>query len=95
MTGIRTTKSSVTFRSAFQLKGLDQPEPAGTYEVEVDEEIIEGNERTIYRRIATLLILRSGSTTRTVTVNPGDLESALAMDRASSPTGIGAARSSS
>jgi hypothetical protein len=81
MTGVRTTKTTVTFRSAFRLTGFDGPEPAGTYDLEVDEEIIEGNDRTVYRRIATLLILRSGGTTRTMTVNQADLEAALARDR--------------
>ena len=81
MTGIRTTKSSVTFRSAFQLKGFDRLEPAGTYEVETDEEIIEGNDHTIYRRVATLLFLRGGDITRTLTVDPADLEAALVRDR--------------
>jgi len=81
MTGVRTTKTTVTFRSAFRLAGFDGPEPAGTYDLEVDEEIIEGNDRTVYRRIATLLILRSGGTTRTMTVNQANLEAALARDR--------------
>lgn len=80
MTGVRTTKSTVTFRSPFQLTGFDRPESAGTYDLEVDEEIIEGNDRTVYRRIATLLVLPSGGTTRTITVSPADLEAALARD---------------
>lgn len=80
MTGVRTTRTTVTFRAPFQLAGFERPEPAGTYDLEVDEEIIEGNDRTVYRRTATLLILRSGSTTRTITVNPADLEAALARD---------------
>jgi hypothetical protein len=81
MTGIRTTRTKVTFRSAFKLPGFDCPEPAGTYDLEVDEEILEGNERTVYLRIATLIFLRSGGMIRTMTVNPADLDAALARDR--------------
>lgn len=66
MTGIRTTKSSVTFTSAFQLNGFDGLAPAGTYDVETDEEIIEGNDRTVYRRVATILYVRSDGMTSTL-----------------------------
>jgi len=77
---IRTSRSSVTFHSPFQLKSLDEPQPAGTYDVETEEEIIEGNERTVYRRVATLLYVRGTGITRIVTVDPQDLEEALAKD---------------
>lgn len=78
---MRTTKSLVTFQSPFLLKGFVKPEPPGTYQVETDEEIIEGNGHTAYRRIATLLYVVTGSTTRTVRVEPSDLEAALRRDR--------------
>ena len=78
---IRTTKSSVTFQSPFLLKGFTRSEPPGTYQVETDEEIIEGNDHTAYRRIATLLYVTTGSTMRTVQVEPTDLEAALRRDR--------------
>ena len=78
---IRTTKSTVTFRSPFRVKGMSEQQPAGTYEVETDEEAIEGNDRTVYRRVATLLILKDAGHTRTVTIDPASLEAALATDR--------------
>ncbi len=78
---VRTTRSSVTFAAPFKLKALDAVQPAGTYAVETDEEIIEGNERTVYRRIATLLFIPRDGTTAAVTVDPADLEAALAHDR--------------
>lgn len=77
---IRTTRSSVTFRAPFHIDGLDEPVPAGTHEVETDEEIIELNDRTVYRRVATLLFLRQGGTTRSITVDPAALEAALIED---------------
>ncbi|NIJ35307.1 hypothetical protein [Sphingomonas oligoaromativorans] len=77
---LRTIKSSIAFAAPFKLEGLEDEQPAGRYDVETDEEIIEGNGQTIYRRVATLLILRSHGLTRTVTVTPAELEAALARD---------------
>jgi len=78
---LRTTKSSVTFAAPFKLEGFEETQPAGRYEVETDEEIIECNERTAYRRVATLLILNHLGATQTVTVDPKELEAALARDQ--------------
>lgn len=79
---LRTTLSSVSFSRPFVLKGVDGPLPAGAYEVETEEEIIETLHRMVYVRVATLLIIRSIGMTRTVTVDPEDLETALVRDRA-------------
>jgi len=54
---MRTTRSKVTFTASFNLPELEAPQPAGTYKVETDEEIVEGNERIVYIRRATLLYL--------------------------------------
>jgi hypothetical protein len=78
----RTTRSAVTFQSPFRVKGMSEQQPAGTYEIETDEEAIEWNDRTVYRRVATLLILKDTGQTRTVTIDPMSLEAALADDRA-------------
>jgi hypothetical protein len=77
---VRTTRSSVTFRSPFRLVGIDQLQPAGTFDVEIDEDVIEGNEHTVYRRVATILYVRSGAMTQAFTVDPEDLQAALARD---------------
>lgn len=77
---LRTTKSSVTFRAPFELRELDEAQPAGTYDIVTDEEIVEGNERTVYIRVATLLHLRKGGTTRIVTIDPAGLQAALVKD---------------
>jgi hypothetical protein len=78
---LRTTKSSVTFGKPFKLKGMDEEQPAGTYEVETDEEVIESHGRTVYVRVATLLLIRSPGMTRTVTVDPNELNAAQERDR--------------
>jgi len=53
----RISKSLVTFHRQFTLGGLDGVQPAGTYEVEVDEEQIQGLSFLAYRRVATLFHL--------------------------------------
>jgi hypothetical protein len=79
---IRTTKSTVTFRAPFLVKGMAERQRAGTYDVETDEEALEGlNGRTAYRRVATLLILTEAGCTRTITVDPLSLENALDADK--------------
>lgn len=85
MTGLRTTRSSVCFHAPFCLSGFDAALPAGDYEIDTEERIIEGNERTVYVRVATLLYLRSTGMLQIVTVDPKELESALLKDRGPLP----------
>ena len=80
---IRTTRSQVTFNNPFVLAELECPLPPGTYDVETDEEVVEGNERTVYIRTATLIHIRGPGTTRTVTIEPSGLAAALQADAAS------------
>lgn len=77
---IRTTSSTATFASPFRLKGVDELLPPGTYRVETDEEGVEGNERTVFRRVATLFYVPTASGMRVCTVDADDLAAALASD---------------
>jgi hypothetical protein len=56
---VRTSRKSVTFTRPFSLSGIDEVQPAGTYTVETDEELLPGLSFPAYRRIATLIFLRS------------------------------------
>jgi hypothetical protein len=38
----RTSRKSVTFTQPFSLSGIDEVQPAGTYTVETDEELLPG-----------------------------------------------------
>ena len=78
---IRTTRSEVTFRASFLLSEVGEALPAGTYDIETDEEIIETNERTIYRRVATLLRVSSGGIAETFTIKPESLDAAIQSDQ--------------
>jgi hypothetical protein len=66
----RITRSKVTFPEPFYVTALEDQLPAGTYDVQTEEEIVEGNERTVYIRVATALIVRSTGLVQTVPIDP-------------------------
>ena len=74
---MRTTRESITFDRPFSLSALDEVQPAGTYTVEIDEELIEGLSFLAYRRVATTIYLplRHGGegSVQAVTVDPREL----------------------
>jgi hypothetical protein len=55
---VRTSRKTVTFRRPFSLSGLDEMQPAGTYTVETNEELLEGPSFPAWRRTATVILLR-------------------------------------
>ena len=77
---MRTTRESVTFERPFSLYTLDGMQPAGTYTVEIDEELIEGLSFLAYRRVATTIFLplRYGgaASVQAVRVDPRELDEA-------------------
>ncbi len=80
---VRTTSKTVTFMHPFSLSGTDEVQPAGTYTVETDEELLQASSIPAYRRIATLIRLaRTTGTVQTqiVQTNPVELAGALARD---------------
>lgn len=92
---IRTTKRTVTFVNPFTLGDFDEVLPPGTYDVETDEERLEGLSFHAYRRILTLIQLptKSGQPglSRTLTIDPNELDLALKRDAASATTSPGRA----
>jgi hypothetical protein len=81
---VRTSRKSVTFTQPFSLSGLDEVQPAGTYTVETDEELLPGLSFPAYRRIATLIYLRSRGggpiAEEVVNINPLELQAAQERD---------------
>lgn len=84
----RTITKTVTFGRPFALSGLEGVQPAGTYTVETDEELISSLSFTAYRRTATWLRLPgwregtepSAGLSEVVAIDPVELERALASD---------------
>lgn len=54
---MRTTRETVTFDHPFSLMAVDDVQPAGTYMIDIDEELIEGLSFLAYRRVATTIYL--------------------------------------
>ncbi|MCW9036078.1 MAG: hypothetical protein OQJ97_17790 [Rhodospirillales bacterium] len=80
----RTSTETVTFSRPFYLNGLDEAQPAGAYQVETDEELIQGISFTAYRKVLTLIYLNSenghSKLTRPFEIDPDDLTAALKQD---------------
>jgi hypothetical protein len=77
----QTTHKSVIFSEPFQLPEFETPLPAGTYDVETEEEVLEGNVHTALRRIATTLRIRNGAAIERHPVNPEHLDAAWERDQ--------------
>ena len=82
----RTSKKTVTFRKPFVLGGYDEVLPAGAYNVETEEKLLEGISFPAYRRILTLIDLQAEpgrpGLTRTLIIDPNELDAALNRDQA-------------
>lgn len=85
---IRTSRKSMTFLTPFHLPEFEEPLPAGTYEVDTDEEVIEGNVHTVFRRVATSLRIRTGGTVEHHPVDPEHLDEALERDQKAARTAV-------
>ncbi|WP_037503146.1 hypothetical protein [Sphingomonas jaspsi] len=84
---MRTTKSTITFRSPFSLNSDVGELPAGTYDVEIDEEEILAVSHTGYRRTAAYIYVNSPGSTRMLVFDPAQLDAALERD-AQAPMGV-------
>jgi hypothetical protein len=77
----RTTSGTVTFTQPFKLTGMDGAQAAGSFRLEIDEELIEELSFPVYRRTATYIVLpgQAGSMilAQTLKIDPAELEAAL------------------
>ncbi len=77
---LRTTAVSVTFNRPFSLSAMAEPVLPGTYVIETDEELLQGVSFPAYRRVSTRIHLTRPGGVQVVTVDPKDLERAIAAD---------------
>ena len=81
----RTTKTNVTFGMPFLLGSYGETLPAGQYDVEIDEERLEGLSFPVYRRVSALLHLHPSpehpGQREILTIDPNELEEALRRDQ--------------
>jgi hypothetical protein len=82
---IRTTRTTVSFRSPFMLQSLEGIQPPGEYVVLLDDELIEGLSWTAYRRVATLFqtpaISAAQGWMQSFSISQTELDAALMKDR--------------
>ena len=77
---MRTTRKTVTYMRPFHLDGIDGLQPAGAYDVDTDEELIEDLSFAVWRRVATMIHLRGAGVTQVYRIDPVDLDASLLRD---------------
>jgi len=82
----RTSSKILNFEHPFIIGTLTELQPAGSYRVDTEEELIEGLSFVAYKRISTVIHLHSKSKlktlTRALTITPKDLDIAVRKDKA-------------
>lgn len=86
----RSTRSKVTFLNDFMVSRNQRDLPAGTYEIVIEEELLQGLSFEAYQRTATYMVIpgrgyNSGQSTMQI-ITKEDLENALERDRSLSET---------
>lgn len=79
----RTRREDMVFKRPFLLKGWTEPQPAGTYTVETEEELVEGLSFPAYRRVSTTITRhasRAGTLIEAIPVDPRELARARTAD---------------
>lgn len=81
----RTRHSTARFLHSFELTGLGRAQPAGEYDIDEDEQSIEGMTWIAWERVATIIHLpakREGARSQQmVEIDHDELEAALELDR--------------
>ena len=81
----RTRREDIVFKRPFFLKGWAEPQPAGAYAVDTEEELIEGISFPAYRGVSTTITrqtARAGALVQAIPVDPRELAKAHAADGA-------------
>lgn len=86
---MRTSRKIVTFRRPFSLSGMEAAQPAGTYTVETNEELLEDVSFPVWRRTTTVILLRpqagAVSPRQDLEIDPSELDAAQKNDDAIQP----------
>lgn len=83
---IKVTRTTVSFNGPFSLRNVEGIQPAGSYAVCVEEELIEGLSHAAYRRMSTNIQIKmpslssSNAQSRFISVDQTDLDATLMKD---------------
>ena len=84
----RISRKPVTFARPFVLDGIEGEQPAGTYEVELVEDLLEGLSFSAYRLISASIVIPQGRGSHSyqlVSILPSLVRDALANREGSAP----------
>lgn len=76
----RTTSKLVTFRRPFTLSALDGIQPAGSYAVLIEEEMLDALSFIGWRQTGCVIVLHRGGGEEHVAIDPQELREALVRD---------------
>jgi hypothetical protein len=76
----RITSKQVTFRRPFTLAGLDGIQPAGTYTVRTEEEMLDALSFIGWRQTSTTMVLYRDGGVEYAAIDPQELSEALVRD---------------
>ena len=76
----RTTTRKVIFRHSFWLSGLVQPQPAGSYTIDTEEEQLDTLSLVGWRHVSTTIRLFCYGATEHVGIDPAELRAVLLLD---------------
>ena len=82
MTTTRVTSTTVTFVRPFILDGFDSLQPAGSYTVDMEEELLDVLSLSAWRRVSTVIRLSRHGGIEHMPVDPDQLSEALRRDGA-------------
>ncbi|WP_417451225.1 hypothetical protein [Kordiimonas sp.] len=80
----RSIERTVTFKNDFKVRGYKRPLPAGVYQTETEEVLLEGSITPAYRRYQTTLRLQPErpGIEEYLTLSPGEFDAAILRDHA-------------
>ena len=76
----RTTHSTVTFARPFQLIGMDGVAPAGSYQLDTEEEKLDTLTYEAWRQTAVIMQVKRAGVTEYLPIDPEELRDALTRD---------------
>ena len=89
----RTTRTTVVFHHPTIIDGVGRQLPAGTYQIETDEEQIDGLSFIAYHRIQTTILVPADTAAnagrQVLVIDPAALEAALLRDAQIENAGFG------
>ena len=83
----RQSSTTVTFMRPFVLDGFEELQPAGSYAIDIEEELLDTLLSPVWKRTSTAMRLRRHGAIEQVPIDPEQLKEALVRDAAQQEPG--------